>query len=30
MNWKNVAVVAVAFIAAKFVNRYLNVERLAA
>jgi hypothetical protein len=28
MNWKNVAVVALAFIAAKMADRYLGVSRL--
>lgn len=28
MNWKNIAVVALAFIAAKMVDRYVGVTRL--
>jgi len=30
MNWKHVAVVAAAFIAAQVANRYLGVSRLLA
>lgn len=30
MNWRNVAIVAAAFIAARMVDKYLNVSRLAA
>jgi hypothetical protein len=30
MNWKNIALVAVAYLAAKWANNYLHVDRLAA